>query len=298
MSSAASAPGEPVLGVHQLARSFGDVVAVAGITLGVHTGELYGLVGPDGAGKTTAIRMMTGLLRPDSGEARVLGMRVENGSLEVREAIGYMPQQYSLYGDLSVAENLRFFGRLFGLPAGERKEREARLLSLARLEPFRDRRADALSGGMYKKLALSCALLHRPQLLVLDEPTNGVDPVSRRDLWDLLYEFVAAGMAVLLATPYMDEAARCHRVGLMHRGQLLAEDEPARLVSGFVHETLLVLVIDVVPMGLLRDLPLSEPAEFLGRELLQSRHVLGIAEGRELDDDGAYGAVAGLYHHR
>jgi ABC-2 type transport system ATP-binding protein len=233
-----------VLAVDHVARRFGEVEAVSDLSLEVRAGELYGLVGPDGAGKTTAIRMMTGLVRPQSGEARVLGMRVEAGSLEVREAIGYMPQQYSLYGDLSVGENLRFFGRLFGIPSRERAEREARLLALARLDQFRDRRADALSGGMYKKLALSCALLHRPQLLVLDEPTNGVDPVSRRDLWDLLYEFVAEGMAVLLATPYMDEAARCHRVGLVHDGRLLAEGEPAGLVSGFVHETLLVRAED------------------------------------------------------
>ncbi len=229
-----------VLVADRLSRSFADNRAVAELSLRVHAGELYGMVGPDGAGKTTAIRLMAGLLRPDGGESRVLGMRVRDGALEVREAMGYMPQQYSLYGDLSVGENLRFFGRLFGIPTRERKRREARLLALARLEEFRDRRADALSGGMYKKLALSCALLHRPQLLILDEPTNGVDPVSRRDLWDLLHEFVADGMAVLLATPYMDEAARCHRVGLLHEGRLLAEGEPAALVDAFVHTTMLL----------------------------------------------------------
>lgn len=240
----AASPATPVLAVDRIERRFDDVEAVAGLSLEVRAGELYGLVGPDGAGKTTAIRIMTGLLRPDNGEVRVLGMRVQDGSLAVREAIGYMPQQYSLYGDLSVGENLRFFGRLFGIARREREAREARLLSLARLDRFRDRRADALSGGMYKKLALSCALLHRPELLVLDEPTNGVDPVSRRDLWDLLYEFVAEGMAVLLATPYMDEAARCHRVGLVHDGKLLAEGEPTSLVGRFVHETLLVRAAD------------------------------------------------------
>ena len=235
-----SGAGAAVLVADRLARSFGGNRAVAELSLRVHAGELYGMVGPDGAGKTTAIRLMAGLLRPDGGESRVLGMPVRDGALEVREAMGYMPQQYSLYGDLSVGENLRFFGRLFGIPTRERKRREARLLALARLEEFRDRRADALSGGMYKKLALSCALLHRPKLLILDEPTNGVDPVSRRDLWDLLHEFVADGMAVLLATPYMDEAARCHRVGLVHEGRLLAEGEPKVLVDAFVHTTLLV----------------------------------------------------------
>ncbi len=244
--SAVAAPvaaGAPVLVADRLQRSFGDNRAVDSLSLEVHAGELYGLVGPDGAGKTTSIRIMVGLLRADGGETRVLDMRVGE-STAVRELMGYMPQQYSLYGDLSVAENLRFFGRLFGLSSAERRRREDRLLALSRLDRFRDRRADALSGGMYKKLALSCALLHRPRLLILDEPTNGVDPVSRRDLWDLLYEFVAEGMAVLLATPYMDEASRCHRVGLVDSGRLLAEGTPSALVRGFVHDTLLVRTPD------------------------------------------------------
>ena len=222
-----------------LVRRFGDNVAVDGLSLAVHPGELYGLVGPDGAGKTTTIRMLTGLMLPSGGEARVLGQIAHEGR-DLREAIGYMPQQYSLYGDLSIDENLRFFARLFGLPRAEYTKRRARLLRITRLERFADRRADALSGGMYKKLALACALLHRPRVLVLDEPTNGVDPVSRRELWDLLYEFVAEGMAVLLATPYMDEAERCHRVGLIHQGRLLTEGEPMELTRTFPHRTLLL----------------------------------------------------------
>jgi ABC-2 type transport system ATP-binding protein len=149
-----------------------------------------------------------------------------------------MPQQFSLYGDLSVDENMRFFGRLFGLTPKALTDRRAELLAVARLDRFGDRRANDLSGGMYKKLALSCALLHRPQVLVLDEPSNGVDPVSRREIWDLLYGFVAEGMAVLLATPYMDEAARCHRVGLLHHGRLLAEDAPQALVARYPHAVL------------------------------------------------------------
>ena len=223
-----------------LTRRFGALTAVDNLSLSVEPGELYGLVGPDGAGKTTTIRMLTGLIIPDGGEARAVGERVVDGSRRVREAIGYMPQQYSLYGDLSVDENLKFFGHLFGLRRKELRERRDRLLGLTRLDRFGDRRADALSGGMYKKLALACALLHRPRVLVLDEPTNGVDPVSRRELWDLLYEFVGEGMAVLLATPYMDEASRCHRVGLLHRGALLAEGEPKQLTRAFVHDTLLL----------------------------------------------------------
>jgi ABC-2 type transport system ATP-binding protein len=229
-----------VLEARALGKRFGAVDAVAGLSFAVHAGELCGLVGPDGAGKTTTIRMLAGLMRPSAGDALVLGERALGGSAVVREALGYMPQQYSLYGDLSVGENLAFFGKLFGLSAADRAEREARLLGMTRLTPFRARRADALSGGMYKKLALACALLHRPRALLLDEPTNGVDPVSRRELWDLLHEFVAEGMAVLLATPYMDEAARCHRVGLIHRGRLLAEGDPAALVAAARHPALLL----------------------------------------------------------
>ncbi|MCB9524521.1 MAG: ABC transporter ATP-binding protein [Myxococcales bacterium] len=210
-----------------LVRRFGGLTAVDGVSLQVPPGELYGLVGPDGAGKTTTVRMLAGLLTPDAGVVEL-----------DRSALGYMPQRYSLYGDLSIAENLAFFGRLFGLSKAQRAERTARLLEITRLGRFQDRRADALSGGMYKKLALACALLPRPQVLLLDEPSNGVDPVSRRELWDLLYEFVAEGMAVVLCTPYMDEAARCHRVGLLDRGRLLAEGAPAELVARFRHPTL------------------------------------------------------------
>ena len=230
--------GVPAIAGTGLVRSFGTVHAVRGLDLHIAAGELYGLVGPDGAGKTTTIRLLTGLVDADAGEVRIGGRALtEKG---VRETIGYMPQQYSLYGDLSIDENIRFFGRLFGLSRKDLAESRARLLSLTRLERFGDRRADALSGGMYKKLALACALLHRPRVLVLDEPTNGVDPVSRRELWDLLHEFVGEGMAVLLATPYMDEASRCNRVGLLNEGRLLAEGDPRTLTRTFRHPTLLV----------------------------------------------------------
>jgi ABC-2 type transport system ATP-binding protein len=226
----------PLLRARALVRSFGQTRALQGLSLEVGPGDLYGLVGPDGAGKTTAMRIFAGLMAPDSGEVRVLGHDPLKGAASFREAVGYMPQQYSLYGDLSVAENLHFFARLFGLPRRVEHERSARLLEITRLGPFRDRRAEALSGGMYKKLALATALLHRPRLLLLDEPTNGVDPVSRRELWALLHDFLAEGMAVVVCTPYMDEAARCHRVGLIRNGKLIAEGEPAALTAGFEHE--------------------------------------------------------------
>jgi ABC-2 type transport system ATP-binding protein len=233
-----AAAGDPVtVSAAGLVRRFGSVTALDGLGFQARRGELLGLVGPDGAGKTTAIRILAGLVAPDAGEARVLGEDPLRGG--IRERLGLMPQQYSLYRDLSVAENLRFFSRLYVLPRAVFRRRAERLLSITRLSRFVDRRADALSGGMYKKLALACALLHEPEVLLLDEPTNGVDPVSRRDLWELLHEFVGGGMTVLVSTPYMDEAERCSRVALVHRGKVLLEGEPRALIARFqdqVHE--------------------------------------------------------------
>jgi ABC-2 type transport system ATP-binding protein len=223
------APDAPTVSARGVVRRFGDVVALDGLSLEIGRGELYGLVGPDGAGKTTLIRAFAGLIDVDGGEVRVLGEDPAKGG--VRERVGLMPQQFSLYRDLSVAENLKFFSRLNALPRAEHRRRTERLLGITRLAPFVDRRADALSGGMYKKLALACALLHEPEVLLLDEPTNGVDPVSRRELWELLHEFVHGGMTVLVSTPYMDEAERCHRVGLAYRGRILEEGSPQALVA-------------------------------------------------------------------
>jgi len=220
-----------------LVRRFGAVTALDQLSFQARRGELLGLVGPDGAGKTTAIRLLAGLMAPQAGEVRVLGEDPLGGG--VRERVGLMPQQYSLYRDLTVGENLRFFSRLFVLPRAVFRERAERLLGITRLSRFIDRRADALSGGMYKKLALACALLHQPEVLLLDEPTNGVDPVSRRELWELLHEFVHGGMTVLVSTPYMDEAERCSRVALVHRGKVLLDGEPGALIARFedeVHE--------------------------------------------------------------
>jgi ABC-2 type transport system ATP-binding protein len=241
----AAAPGGTTLGFDQgaaleaqaLVRSFAATRALDGLSFTVARGQLFGLVGADGAGKTTAIRALAGLILLDSGRALVLGRDPASGGAAVRESLGLMPQQASLYPDLSVAENLRFFARLYCLPRALFRERAARLLEITRLGPFLDRRADALSGGMYKKLALACALLHRPEVLLLDEPTNGVDPVSRRELWALLHELVHDGMTVLLSTPYMDEAERCHRVGLIHHGRLLLDGEPRALLANLEDET-------------------------------------------------------------
>jgi drug efflux transport system ATP-binding protein len=226
----------PALEARALAKRFGKTEALRGLSFSVAPGELFGLVGADGAGKTTAIRALAGLVVPDAGEARVLGRDPQRGGAALRESLGLMPQQYSLYRDLTVAENLRFFARLSCLPRAVHRARAERLLALTRLERFVDRRADALSGGMYKKLALACALLHEPRVLLLDEPTNGVDPVSRRELWALLHEFVAGGMTVLVSTPYMDEAERCARVAVVHEGRLVLEGEPRALLAAFEDE--------------------------------------------------------------
>lgn len=231
---------EPVIDARALHRSYGATRALDGLDLRVMPGQMFGLVGPDGAGKTTAMRILAGMMAPDAGEVAVLGRAPMSSDADFRSSLGYMPQQYSLYGDLTVGENLSFFSRMFCLPRGEFRQRRERLLQITRLTPFVDRRAEALSGGMYKKLALACTLLPRPRLLLLDEPTNGVDPVSRRELWALLFEQTAEGMAVVVSTPYMDEAARCHRVGLMHHGRLLLEGTPSALLSDLEHPVLLV----------------------------------------------------------
>jgi len=226
---------DAALEARRMEKRFGTVEALAGMSFTVRSGELYGLVGPDGAGKTTAIRALAGLIDLDAGEARVMGLDPRSGG-EVREMLGLLPQQYSLYRDLTVWENLKFFARLYVLPRAVFRRRAERLLAITRLDRFLDRRADALSGGMYKKLALAAALLHEPRVLLLDEPTNGVDPVSRRELWALLHEFVQGGMAILVSTPYMDEAERCDRVGLAYRGSLLLEGEPGALLAAFDQE--------------------------------------------------------------
>jgi len=212
-----------------LSKSFPGVRAVDALSFDVRAGEIFGLVGPDGAGKTTTLRMLAGIMPPDSGTAQVAGCDVVRDPEGAKHALSYMPQRFGLYEDLTVDENIRFYADLFGVGRAEREARAAQLLSAAGMSEFRARMAGKLSGGMKQKLGLVCALIHRPQVILLDEPTTGVDPVSRRDFWRILYELIAEGVAILTSTAYLDEAERCHRVALMHQGKLLFCDTPANL---------------------------------------------------------------------
>ncbi|MBZ5594155.1 MAG: ABC transporter ATP-binding protein [Acidobacteriia bacterium] len=217
------------ISIRNLTRRFGALTAVDHLNLEIARGEIFGLVGPDGAGKTTTLRLLCGLLNPDEGQALVAGEDVSRNVNAVKDRIGYMAQRFGLYNDLTVEENMDFYADLFGVLGAEREQLKAKLLHMTRMEPFRGRAAGKLSGGMKQKLALMCTLLHHPQILFLDEPTNGVDPVSRRDFWAILYQLVQDGLTVFVTTAYLDEAERCNRVGLMHRGRLVRCDTPAVL---------------------------------------------------------------------
>ncbi len=227
--------GDPTSGaavvVEQVAKRFGDTQALDDVSFAVEPAELFGFIGPDGAGKTTLFRILATLMTPTAGRARVLGRDVVADLWALRPRIGYMPGRFSLYPDLSVEENLRFFASVFGTTVAREYAQIAPIYR--QLEPFKDRRAAALSGGMKQKLALCCALVHRPEILLLDEPTTGVDAVSRREFWDLLRTFGAGGITILVSTPYMDEANRCDRVALIQHGRLLAIDRPARIAESF-----------------------------------------------------------------
>jgi len=218
---------EPAVLAERLSKSYGAVRAVNGLDLRVEQGELFALVGPDGAGKTTTIRILCGILAPGEGSVSVLGRDLVREAAWVKANVGYFSQRFTLYGDLTIDENIEFFARIHGVE-GFRDRREE-LLDFTRLAPFRRRLADRLSGGMKQKLALACTLIHSPRLVLLDEPTTGVDPVSRRELWLILSELLKSGITILMSTPYLDEAERATRVGLMHEGRLLAVDRPGRI---------------------------------------------------------------------
>ena len=245
---------------HNVVKRYGAVDALRGVSFAVNRGEMFGLIGPDGAGKTTAIRAICGLLHIDEGSIRVLGKDPISEHRHVTGTIGYLSQRFSLYGDLSIDENIAFFAEIHGVR--DFQGRRDRLLEMTQLARFRDRLADQLSGGMKQKLALACTLVHEPQVIVLDEPTTGVDPVSRREFWKLLSQFLAQGITILMSTPYLDEAERCSRIALLHEGQLLALDQPGRLRSGL--------------SGALFEVVVASPREALDR--LASRKEIASAQ--------------------
>ncbi len=224
--------------------------ALDAVDLHVEAGQLYGLVGPDGAGKTTLLRILSTVMNPTSGSARLMGYDANKQAEQVRSRLGYMPQAFSLYPDLSVMENLRFFADMNGVPRGKQKSRIDELLEFARLTDFTSRRSENLSGGMRKKLALACALVHEPEILLLDEPTTGVDPVSRRELWQLLAKVIQQGVTVLVSTPYMDEAERCNMVSIIYQGRILTTGAPADLERQMPFR---ILEIKAKPRGTLRQ---------------------------------------------
>jgi len=240
----------PAIQFEAVTRRYGALTALEKLTFDVRVGEMFGLIGPDGAGKTTTIRLTCGLLAPDAGRIRVFGRDPVAEHRAITGEVGYLSQRFSLYGDLSIDENIAFFAEIHGVK-GYAAARD-RLLDMTQLTQFRARRADRLSGGMKQKLALACTLVHEPRVLLLDEPTTGVDPVSRREFWKLLSEFLARGLTIVMATPYLDEAERCARVALLHEGRLLALDEPSRLQAVMAGQLLEVLT----------DLP-REPVEII-----------------------------------
>jgi ABC-2 type transport system ATP-binding protein len=261
-------------------RRYGAVTALNGLSFSVREGEMFGLIGPDGAGKTTTIRLTCGLLAPNAGTVTVLGRNPVADHRAVTGDIGYLSQRFSLYGDLTIDENIAFFAEIHGVknygPARDR------LLDMTQLTPFRARRADRLSGGMKQKLALACTLVHEPRVLLLDEPTTGVDPVSRREFWKLLSEFLSRGLTIVMATPYLDEAERCARVALLHEGQLLALDEPSRL-QGALAGQLLEVVVDAPrpPIDLLSSVPGVHDVQSFG----DRAHVRTTGDARALARD-------------
>jgi ABC-2 type transport system ATP-binding protein len=251
-----------------VAKRYGRTTALASLGFEVQRGEMFGLIGPDGAGKTTAIRLICGLLHPDAGDVRVLGLDPVAEHRRLTERVGYLSQRFSLYGDLTIDENLAFFAEIHGVR--EYRARRDRLLEMTQLTPFRDRLADRLSGGMKQKLALACTLIHEPELILLDEPTTGVDPVSRREFWKLLAQFLERGVTILMSTPYLDEAERCTRVALIHEGRLLAVDTPERLrdvITGPMFEILVTGTSSSDAADVVRRLPGVIDVQIFGERL-------------------------------
>lgn len=272
---------ESALRAKGLSKSYGELRALRGVDLQIPPGEMFALVGPDGAGKTTLLRILSGSLRRDGGSLEILGRRIPEERRQLRRELGYLSQGFSLYRDLSVEENLRFFADLYGVESY--RERRDQLLGFTRLEPFARRLAGQLSGGMKKKLALACALIHQPALLLLDEPTTGVDPVSRRDFWLILGELLATGLTIIVTSPYLDEAERCHRVGLLREGEFLFVGTPEEARQSLPGSMVELVVSDPrKARHLIEPLLGGSVAEaFVLGDRLHLRLVGAAAEGRE-----------------
>ena len=292
-------------------------MAVRNLNLEVKAGEIFGLVGPDASGKTTTLRMLCGILRPDGGEATVAGYDIRKEAEALKDKVGYLPQRFGLYGDLTVLENIHFYGDLYQVSRKKRGERIERLLRFANLTPFGKRKAQNLSGGMKQKLGLICALIHTPEILFLDEPTTGVDPLSRRDFWVILYDLLKEGVTILFSTSYLDEAERCNRVGMIYQGELLITDAPSA-VKGQIRGTILELRMEDYQKGMkilenvegLRSLVLSgdkihvvvdgpEEGERLIRDALRKQEldVLGLEEVRPSLEDAFVSIVQEKERH-
>ena len=262
-AEAATAQDVDAITLTAVTKRYRQTTAVRDVSFSVGRGEMFGLIGPDGAGKTTTIRMICGLLPPDAGTLRVLDLDPARDHRRLTDSAGYLSQRFSLYGDLSIDENIAFFAEIHGVR--DYRSRRDRLLELTQLTPFRARLADRLSGGMKQKLALACTLVHEPSLILLDEPTTGVDPVSRREFWKLLSEFLSLGITIVMATPYLDEAERCSRVALLHQGGLLAMDTPAALTGslpGALYEVMMTEHRRAV--AILRELPGVHDVQMFG----------------------------------
>jgi len=260
---------EPAIRAVGLTRRFGNLVAVDHLDLEVAYGEAFALVGPDAAGKTTTMRLLVGIMDPDEGSAEVLGFNTATESERLKEQIGYMPQRFGLYDDLTVAENIAFYADIYQVDKAARERRLPELLGFSNLTPFTDRLARNLSGGMRQKLGLVCALIHTPRLLFLDEPTFGVDPVSRREFWEILYRLLGGGLTIFLSTAYLDEAERAHRVGLIHQGRLLVVDTPKAIKSSFEGELLEARASDLwAARRILSGHPLVQQCLAMGERLM------------------------------
>ena len=280
-----------------LTKTFGSLIAVNHLNLEVKTGEIFGLVGPDASGKTTTIRMLCGILPQDGGEAKVAGCDTRKEAESLKEKVGYLPQRFGLYGDLTVLENIHFYADLYQVPKKRRQERIERLLRFANLKPFGGRKAQDLSGGMKQKLGLICALIHTPQVLFLDEPTSGVDPLSRRDFWIILYELLKEGVTILFSTSYLDEAERCSRIALIYEGEILIADTPSAVKSQ-VQGTILELRTENLQRGMkilegikiIRNLVLSgDKIHVLVDDSEEARRV--IAETLKVEEMGVFDLV-------